>query len=87
MILRNVEFREITERLDIIHLPNLGRHAWDYVAHRIKVAGGNAEKLFDRDVVARLAEIGPTPLSIGNLCNTALLKARSLARRGFTRAC
>lgn len=81
MTLRNLEFREITERLDIIHLPNLGRHAWDYVAHRLKVAGANAEKLFDRDVVTRLAEIGPTPLSLGNLCNTALLKAQQLGEK------
>lgn len=81
MTLRNLEFREITERLDIIHLPNLGRHAWDYVAHRIKIAGGNAEKLFDRDSIARLAEIGPTPLALGNLCNAALLKAQQLGEK------
>jgi type II secretory pathway predicted ATPase ExeA len=81
MTLRNVEFREITERLDIIHLPNLGRHAWDYVAHRLKIAGANAEKLFDRDVITRLAEIGPTPLALGNLCNTALLKAHQLGEK------
>lgn len=81
MTLRNLEFREITERLDIIHLPNLGHHAWDYVAHRLKVAGANAEKLFDRDSVAKLAEIGPTPLALGNLCNTALLKAQQIGEK------
>jgi type II secretory pathway predicted ATPase ExeA len=79
--LRNVEFREITERLDIIHLPNLGKNAFDYVAHRIKSAGGNAEKLFDRDVITKLGDIGPTPLALGNLCNAALLKAQQLGEK------
>jgi len=78
MTLRNVDFREITERLDIIHMPNLGKHAWDYVTHRLKIAGGNADKLFDRDSVAKLAEIGSTPLALGNMANAALIKAHQL---------
>lgn len=62
-------------------LPLLGRRAWDYVAHRVKVAGGNAEKLFDRDAIAKLAEIGSTPLALGNLANSALLKAQPLSEK------
>lgn len=74
-VLRDVKFREIAERLDIIRMPNLGKHAWDYVALRLKTAGGNAEKLFDRAAVTKLAEISSTPLALGNLCNAALMKA------------
>lgn len=81
--LRNPEFREITERLDLIHMPSLskGNDAWNYIAHRVKIAGGNAERLFDRDVITRLAEIGNTPLALGNLCNAALVKAHQLSER------
>lgn len=79
--LRNAEFREITERLDIIHMPSLGRNAWDYVALRLKIAGANAEKLFDRDVVNQLAQIGNTPLAIGNLCNLALKNAHQMQQK------
>src|SRR6266496_4699915 len=76
--LRNNDFREITERLDIIHMPNLGEHAWDYISHRLKIAGANADKLFDRDSITKLAEIGSTPLALGNLANAALIKAHQL---------
>jgi type II secretory pathway predicted ATPase ExeA len=78
MTLRSVEFKEITERLDIIHMPNLGKNAWDYIAHRLKIAGGTAEKLFERESVTRLAEIASTPLALGNLANSALVKAHQL---------
>lgn len=73
--LRDFEFIEITERLDVIHMPNMRKYAWDYVAHRVKLAGGVAEKLFDRDVVTKLAEIASTPLALGNLANTVLTTA------------
>jgi type II secretory pathway predicted ATPase ExeA len=78
------EFREITERIDVIQLafenkktPNLGRYTWDYVAHRLKIAGAEADRLFDREVVNRLASFanGNTPQALGNLCNAALNQA------------
>jgi len=81
MTLRQPEFREISERLDIIHMPNLGRHAWDYVTHRVKTAGGAADKLFDRSSIDRLTEIASTPLALGNLVNAALLRAHELNER------
>lgn len=73
--MQDVQFREIAERLDIMHMPKLGKHAWEYVTHRIKVAGGDAEKLFERAAITRLAEQASTPLAIGNLANAALIKA------------
>lgn len=73
--LRDFEFIEITERLNIIRMPNMRKDAWNYVAHRIKLAGGNAEKLIDHDVVTKLADIASTPLALGNLMNTALTAA------------
>lgn len=85
--LQSAAFREITERLNIIQLPmfsdkgSKALDAWDYVTIRIKVAGGNAEKLFDRTVITALAETGPTPLALGNLCNAVLLKARELEEK------
>jgi type II secretory pathway predicted ATPase ExeA len=86
MILRNPEFREISERLDIIHLPNLvGRNAWGYVEHRLKVAGANAEKLFDREAIAHLVAIASTPLALGNLANASLLRAHELQEKKVTR--
>lgn len=82
------EFREITERIDVIQLgfqdkknPNLGRYSWDYVAHRLKCAGGNADRQIDREVVTRLAKIANTPQALGNLCNAALNEAAELNER------
>jgi len=79
------EYREITERINVLRLgyqdkktPNLGRFAWDYVAHRLKSAGGNVDKLFDRQAVSALAQIGDTPQALGNLCNAALTTAFEL---------
>lgn len=84
--LRLPEFREITERLDLIHMPNLGRNAWDYVSHRVKTAGGNAEKIFDREAVADMSRIASTPLALGNLANNSLLKAFETGDKRVTRA-
>lgn len=76
--LREFEFREIVERLDVLKMPSLGKHAWEYVSHRIKIAGGNAEKLFETSAFKRLAAQANTPQALGNLCNAALCKAFSL---------
>lgn len=90
------EHREITERLTIIDLGYdkakkgraaatnghcLGTFAWEYVAHRLRIAGGNADRLFDRDSIARLAQIGDTPQALGNLCNAALVQAAEIGEK------
>jgi type II secretory pathway predicted ATPase ExeA len=73
--MQDYNFREIAERLEVVEMPKLGKQAWDYVAHRLKLAGGDAEKLFERAAITRLAEQSATPLGLGNLCNAALIKA------------
>jgi len=83
MTLRQPEFREITERLDIIRMPTLAKRddAWNYISHRLKIAGGSADKLFERTAIDTLASIAATPLALGNLANAALLKAHELNER------
>jgi type II secretory pathway predicted ATPase ExeA len=73
--MQSYEFREIAERLQIIEMPGLGKSAWDYVAHRVRLAGGDAERIFERAAVTRLAAHADTPLALGNLCNEALERA------------
>lgn len=79
--LNDYRFREIAERVEVIEMPALAKHAWDYVAHRVKTAGGDAEKIFERDAIKRLSEQATTPLALGNLANNALLKAYQLGEQ------
>jgi type II secretory pathway predicted ATPase ExeA len=69
------DFWEITERLKMIEMPTLKKDAWAYVAHRMKLVGGNAEKLIEPSVVSEIVKIGNTPLALGNLMNKTLLAA------------
>ena len=64
-----------------LNMPKLGKQAADYVAHRLKLAGGDLDKLFERAAIARLAEQSSTPLGLGNLCNAALIKAHQLGEK------
>jgi type II secretory pathway predicted ATPase ExeA len=73
--MEDYRFREIAERLEIAEMPPITKFAWDYVSHRVELAGGNAEKIFDREAVRRLAVKNPRPLGLGNLCNAALVDA------------
>ena len=79
--LRDQKFREICERIEAVPMPSFQKVAWDYVAHRVKSAGGDAEKLFEREAVRILAKHARTPLSLGNVCNAALVKAHKLGAR------
>jgi type II secretory pathway predicted ATPase ExeA len=74
-ILREPQFREILERLDIVRMPLMGRNAADYMAHRIQIAGGKIEKLFEAAAITRLIKLADTPLALGNVANAALLEA------------
>lgn len=76
--LSDYRFREIAERLDLVEMPALGKTAWDYVAHRLKSAGVTPELIFERKAVELLAAQASTPLALGNLCNSALVKAHRL---------
>jgi type II secretory pathway predicted ATPase ExeA len=84
--LRDYRFREICERIDVVKMPSFEKHAWEYVEHRLKLAGGSADELFDRDAVKLLAKQASTPLALGNLCNAALLRAFNLDERKVTAA-
>ena len=86
MTLRNVDFREIAERLDVIRMPDLSRQddAWKYVALRVKTAGGSVEKIFDRAAIEMLVKVSATPLALGNLANASLMKAFEFNERKVT---
>jgi len=79
--LQDFQFREICERIDVVRMPSFEKSAADYIAHRIKLAGGDAERIFDRSAIKLLSKQATTPLAIGNLANAALLKAHTLGER------
>lgn len=83
----DLRFREIFERMDISQVEGFSaENAWQFVAHRISRAGGNVDGLIDREVVVRLALSNPTPLSLGNACNAAMMKAWQLGEPRVTMA-
>lgn len=79
--LREVQFQEIAERLQIVKMPSLGKQAEGYLAHRLQLAGGDLRNLFDDASIeafienARAKKNPATPLQLGNLVNQALLAA------------
>lgn len=73
--MEDYRFREIAERLEIVEMPELSKNAWEYVSHRIRLAGGDAAKIFEPEAVRRLAKRSPRPLALGNLCNAAMVDA------------
>ena len=62
-------------------MPSFENVAWEYVAHRVRIAAGDVDKLFERGAVKRLAKQAATPLALGNLANAALLRAHNLGER------
>lgn len=73
--LRDVRFREIRQRVQIIQMPEIRDSAADYLRHRIASVGGNADQLFEPEALRRIAINGNTPLALGNLANAALMDA------------
>jgi type II secretory pathway predicted ATPase ExeA len=73
--LRELKFREICERIEVVRMPTLTKRAADYLSHRLKVAGGELGALFEPKVVELIARTGATPLQLGNLANQCLLVA------------
>ncbi len=71
-------FREIAERVEIIEMTGMGKHSYDYLKHRIKLAGGEIDKIFERKAVDKLAAQVETPLALGNLANLAMIQAHAL---------
>ncbi len=76
-----LEHREITERVSIIRMPGLGKQANSYLTHRLQIAGGRLEKLFEPAAISRLIKLADTPLGLGNIANAALTQAYELSER------
>lgn len=77
----DVNFREIAERVEVVEMPSMAKHAADYIAHRIKLAGGNSERLIAPDAIKAIASQAATPLAIGNLTNKGLITAYKAGER------
>lgn len=75
MRLRDVRFKEIRQRVQVYTMPSLNGSTFAYIRHRVALAGGDVEKLFDRTCIDRIAANARTPLAIGNLVNEALMAA------------
>jgi len=69
------EHREIQERLKVIKMPGMSKTGADYIKHRIRIAGGTAEKLFEPAAITEMLKLADTPLALGNVANAALAKA------------
>lgn len=74
-------FREIAERLELLPLPRFADYAADYLAHRLRVAGGDIKQLFEPEAVNLLIAKAETPLALGNLANDALIKAANAGQK------
>jgi type II secretory pathway predicted ATPase ExeA len=88
--LRNSTFREIRQRVQIIEMPKLvnkkgSKYDWtpakEYVEHRIRLAGGKPEKIFDPEALDIICRNASTPLTIGNLVNECLTEAYELEEK------
>jgi len=80
-LLNDISFHEITKRLNVIKMPNLGKDAFGYCAHRLKLAGGNPEKIIEPAAISKLASIDSTPLGLGNLVNLAMIEAHKISEK------
>lgn len=79
--LREVTFKEIRQRVQIIPMPEMRDAAADYIRHRITVAGGSFDSLFEPEAVRRIGLNATTPLALGNLTNEALMEAFRLEEK------
>jgi len=80
------KFSEIRQRVQIIEMPtfstfNKDTSTWNieasqrYIAHRLELAGGNIETQFDQSVIERICLNAMSPLTLGNLVNSAFTAA------------
>lgn len=73
--LRDSRFTEIRQRVQIIDMPKMNGSSRSYIAHRLQLAGGDLDQLFDSASIDRICINAQTPLAIGNLVNAALTSA------------
>lgn len=71
-LLETPDFREIYERLDVVHMPDFPTIAPGYLAHRLKLVSKTVEDLFDQEAVDYICQNAETPLGLGNVANKAL---------------
>lgn len=82
--LRDYRFREIAERVQVIEMPSISKTAADYLGHKIACVGGDVRQLFDAEAIRRICSVAKTPLSLGNLANSALMEAYELEETQVT---
>lgn len=76
------EHREIAERCQIIEMPKLDKsEPVEYLRHRVSLAGGKLEKLFEPTAINRIVALANTPLGLGNVANAGLLEAFKFSKR------
>lgn len=73
--LRDVRFKEIRQRVQVIDMPPLNGESADYIRHRLRTVGGDIDTLFDAESLRRICLNAATPLALGNLANAALMDA------------
>lgn len=73
--LRENIFKEIRQRVQVIEMPSLTKAARSYLDHRLRFAGGDLDKLFEKAAIDKIAANAATPLALGNLANEALMDA------------
>lgn len=73
--LRDYQFREIAERVQVLSMPPIEKTAREYLAKKLECVGGNIDELFDSRAVSRICSVAKTPLALGNLANNALMEA------------
>ena len=79
--LRDVKFREIAERVQVVEMPSIEKSARDYLTHKIKAVGGDITELFEPRAIERICSVAKTPLSLGNVANSALMEAFKLEEK------
>jgi type II secretory pathway predicted ATPase ExeA len=81
--LREFRFSEIAQRLEIVRMPPMQKRAADYVAHRIRLVGGDPATLFAAQALNELIRTASTPLALGNRVNEALMRAFELKEQRY----
>lgn len=75
--LQEEKFREIFERVTPVQMPEFAASAFDYLAHRLALVGGDATQLFDQDAIDLITRQANTPLALGNIANAALIVSKN----------
>ncbi|KAK0039530.1 AAA family ATPase [Biomphalaria pfeifferi] len=83
--LRDYQFREIAERVQVLSMPTIEETARQYLAKKLECVGGDIDELFDPRAVAKICAVAKTPLALGNLANAALMDAYRIEENALLR--